>query len=474
MPVTVRNLGAARFGLLALAWAVAEGSGMFDLGMGRATVRYVADATERGIERIRDVAVASVAMQFATGLLAGILLFALSGVLARRAFTISPALQPEAIAMFHVLGLHIPVMLGTAALRACLEGAHRFDLSTSLRIPSSVSSVAIPAIVASLGGSLPTIMWLLLAVRIGLLVASAVAVRRALLRDQPIGRISFATLREMLGYSGWVAVSMALSPPLASFDRFAVGSVVGVAGLGLYTGASEAANRFLMIPATAFSALLPTLSATDAKGERGRSFKFTHAAARQLAAVLLPMCLVLLVFGPAILRVWLGPDFGRTAGPALRVLSIGVFFGGLAHLPLALLYGSGRPDLPTKIHIGQVIVYIPLILALVHAWGLTGAAMGWALRCTSDLILYDYATKRFLGHYSAGTEESVRRRWLTVFAILLTGAFLIAARLGDRSQWIGLGVVLLALVAYAIVVWVKVYGPEERVAWLALVHRRGR
>ena len=39
VPVTVRALGPSRFGLLALAWAVAEGSGMFDFGLGRATVR---------------------------------------------------------------------------------------------------------------------------------------------------------------------------------------------------------------------------------------------------------------------------------------------------------------------------------------------------------------------------------------------------------------------------------------------------
>ena len=41
VPVTVRALGPSRFGLLALAWAVAEGSGMFDFGLGRATVRFV-------------------------------------------------------------------------------------------------------------------------------------------------------------------------------------------------------------------------------------------------------------------------------------------------------------------------------------------------------------------------------------------------------------------------------------------------
>ena len=58
VPVTVRSLGPARFGLLALAWAVAEGSGMFDFGLGRATVRFVADATAKGIGRLREIILA--------------------------------------------------------------------------------------------------------------------------------------------------------------------------------------------------------------------------------------------------------------------------------------------------------------------------------------------------------------------------------------------------------------------------------
>src|SRR6266481_4286763 len=75
VPVTVRALGPARFGLLALAWAVAEGSGMFDSGLGRATVRFVADGTARGAERIKQIVLASVFSQTTAGILAGLLLF---------------------------------------------------------------------------------------------------------------------------------------------------------------------------------------------------------------------------------------------------------------------------------------------------------------------------------------------------------------------------------------------------------------
>src|SRR5207247_3446908 len=115
----------------------------------------------------------------------------------------------------------------------------------------------------------------------------------------------FRTLREMLGYSGWVAISTALGPALASFDRFVVGSVVGVTALGYYTGAAEAANRFLLIPATAFSAMLPALSAADAREGRDGTLVVTRAARRQLEALLFRLCLVIFVFGLFIFYVWL-------------------------------------------------------------------------------------------------------------------------------------------------------------------------
>ncbi|HJP61085.1 MAG TPA: oligosaccharide flippase family protein, partial [Gemmatimonadaceae bacterium] len=293
VPVTVRALGPARFGLLALAWAVADGSGMFDLGLGRATVRFVADGSVRSAQRVREVVLAGLFTQSTAGILAGIVLYSVAPLLVRHVFTISPALTEEAIAMFRVLAFHLPVILSIASLRAALEGAQRFDISASLRIPSSLASVIVPAIAASEGASLPVILWILFGVRLTLALVHLEAVRRVLLQRRWGTPHGFQVLREMLGYSGWVAISTALGPALASFDRFVVGSVVGVTALGYYTGGAEAANRFLLIPATAFSAMLPALSATEAREGRARVLVVTRAARRQLQALLFPLCLAL-------------------------------------------------------------------------------------------------------------------------------------------------------------------------------------
>src|SRR2546423_11131073 len=201
VPVTTRALGPSKFGLLALAWALAEGTGMFDFGLARTTVRFVADATVRGQDRLREIVLASVASQAAMGLVAGFFIFAFAPFLANHVFKVSPQLVPEAIAMFRVLALHVPVLLAAQALRATLEGAQRFDISTAIRIPGSLASVVIPALIAPAGGSLATILWVLLGGRVLLLVLSADAVRRVLIGGSWLLRPHFQPLREMLGYS---------------------------------------------------------------------------------------------------------------------------------------------------------------------------------------------------------------------------------------------------------------------------------
>jgi O-antigen/teichoic acid export membrane protein len=444
---------------------------MFDFGLARTTVRFVADATERAGDRLREIVLASVISQTAAGIVAGVFLFVLAPALVNSVFTISASARPEAVATFRVLAFHVPVLLSLAALRAALEGAQRFDISASLRIPASMASVVVPALAASAGASLPTILWILFAFRVTLAVISAEAVRRTLLPGRWALPSGFATLREMLGYSGWVAVSAALGPALGNADRFIVGSVVGVTGLGYYTGAAEAANRFLLIPATAFSALLPAIAQTEARGGRDRALAATRAAARQLAALLLPLCLALLIFAPGILRRWLGPVFAEEAGNALRILAIGVFLGGLAHLPLAVLYGASRPDLPAKIHLAEVIVYLPLSLVLIRTWGITGAALAWTLRCGTDFLLYEVATRRAVGRSVVDGEERQRARRLFWLALGLAGVFGLALGVA-RDIWpAAAALVAIAVVAYVLLGWTKVFRDDERRAWLSMLSR---
>jgi len=71
MPIAARHLGPARFGLLGLAWAVTEYLTLFDLGLGRALVKFVADALHHDSRELSEIVSLSMAAQVIAGLLGG-------------------------------------------------------------------------------------------------------------------------------------------------------------------------------------------------------------------------------------------------------------------------------------------------------------------------------------------------------------------------------------------------------------------
>src|SRR3954464_9435549 len=71
VPIAALNLGPARFGLLGLAWAITEYLTLFDLGLGRALVKFVADALHARSLKLSEIVSLSMAAQLGAGLVGG-------------------------------------------------------------------------------------------------------------------------------------------------------------------------------------------------------------------------------------------------------------------------------------------------------------------------------------------------------------------------------------------------------------------
>src|SRR5437667_11545033 len=96
IPVTLRSLGEARFGLLGLAWAILGYVGVLDLGLGRATTKFVAEHLAAGdTVRLRRVATLAVASQTVMGVLGGGRFARLGPLLAGPVLCLRAALRSE-------------------------------------------------------------------------------------------------------------------------------------------------------------------------------------------------------------------------------------------------------------------------------------------------------------------------------------------------------------------------------------------
>jgi O-antigen/teichoic acid export membrane protein len=469
VPIIVRHLGPVRFGLLGLAWALLEYFTLFDVGLGRATTRLVAEGLVTRRPGLGGLVVVSLASQTALGALAGIGLGLIAPVLVGRVFVVPDAVVGEAVAVLRVLGAMLPFVVLGLGLRGVLEAAGRFDVSTMIRIPSSTATFALSAFGAWRGMSLPHILVMVLCARIASCIVTGVLLHRSLSALRWAGPRDWSALRPLLSYGGWIAVSNVVSPLLVYLDRFVLASVVGLAAVGYYTAPYELVSRMLVIAASLGAAIFPAVSAIAASGDARSLTGVFGASVRTLTLVMLPATAIVVAFAPDILAVWLGPAYAAHSTTALRVLTVAVLINALAYVPHAYLQALGRADLPAKFHLLELAVQIPLAWLLVHRFGVAGAAWAWAARVTFDAVLLFVAAARVVGLSArdvlAGRGTRLAMAALALCAVLAGGA--VGPVLSPTRFALAAG----AVVAFALLAWRFVLDADER-RLLAVVLRR--
>ena len=458
MPVISRNLGAARFGLLGLAWALLEYFSLMDVGLGRATTKFVAErAAERPPELVEIITISTLSQTF-TGVLGGVLLAALTPFLVGHVFTVPPALVPEARRVLFLLSATLPLVLLSLSLRGVVEAAQRFDLSNMIRLVSSCTTFLIPAVGAAQGVSLPAIILLLLVARVLTCVALVITVPFALPGLVWRWPHEWRFLRQLLAYGGWVAVSNVLSPVLIYLDRFMLAALVGIAAVGYYTAPYEATTRLLIIPASLVTTLFPVVSALGVKNEYSTLCRMFTASLRNLVLVLAVPVAAVLVFAPDLLTLWLGPEFSAQSAAAMRILAIGLLVNGLAHVPFGYIQALGRPDLPAKFHVLELILYPPIAWLLVRQFGIAGAAAAWSVRVFGDAILLFASAGRLLA--LSPRHMLGQRSGRLVIAIASLALVLIASHVLPLAAAAAIATATLA--AFATAAWRYVLDVEER------------
>src|SRR5579862_130590 len=387
IPYVVRGLGSAGFGILSIAWVLLGYLGLFDLGLGRATTKFVAECLGRGeLERLPGLVWTSLGYRMIFAVLGSVVVAAFVPFLVSR-LKVPSALVAETRLCFYILAASLPIVLATTALRSVLESAQRFDLVNYVKVPANISVFLLPAIAIAAGLHLPGIIFLLV---IGRLLAT-LAYLAVCLKTFPILTKKFTfdpkLLRPLIIYGGWVTVSSVVSAVLAYGDRLVIGSLVSMEAVGYYTAPSEVTGRFLIFPASLVLTLFPAFSSLDAWGNKERLEKLYARSVKFLLLGLGPVLALVAVFAHEILRLWLGSDFALKSTLVLQILAGGILLNALALVPFTLIQGLGRPDVPAKFHLLELPLYVLTLWILVSRMGIDGAALAWTLRVGFDALL---------------------------------------------------------------------------------------
>lgn len=389
IPYVVRSLGTARFGILSIAWLVFGYFSLLDLGLGRATTKFLAEHLARcQMERIPGLFWTSLALQAVFGIVGALMVMASIPSLVGKILKVPPGLVTETRTSLLLLAAFLPVVLTTNSLRSVLEAAQRFDLVNLLKVPGTISVFLAPAIGLKFGLQLPGIFVLLGLARIGLTIAHFIYCFRvfpSLTRGIVLER---AAISPLLRFGGWVTAANVINPVLLYMDRFLVGSLLSLDLLTYYAVPFEIVTKLWVIPAGLSSALFPAFSGLAANDQQHR-LEFLYARSfKYLLLVLGPIVLLLVAFSKDILTLWIGPDFAAKSAMVLQILALGVFANCFAHVPFSLLQSMGRPDTAAKILMFEFPLYFGLAWFMISRYGIRGAALAWAIRVTVEVIAF--------------------------------------------------------------------------------------
>jgi O-antigen/teichoic acid export membrane protein len=453
VPILIDHLGAAKFGIISLAWIVIGYASLLDLGLGRALMKLTADRLGAGKRHeIPRLFWMSVVLLGAIGTVTGGIIAGLSGWLSEDVLTIGPNLTAQAQTTFIMLGATVPFVLISTALEGNLDAHQRFDLTQGFSVPLSALSYFGPVVIALFTTNLP-------------LVISAVCLSRVLgtlinfylciyvdprLRHER--QVDPTQIKPLLSFGGWVTVAAVATGAMLSLDRLLIGARVSAAAVAFYATPYEASKQLLFVSSTFSSVLFPGFAANVGRDAK-RTERLFDQGVRASFVGLFPLTLVTSVLAYQILEVWINSEFAHRGGAILQLLPIGVLINGIAFVAFALVQ-STRPDVVAKLACIELPIYLAVLWVLLNTDGIEGAAIAFTLRVIFDTSMLYYFTLR-LGLVSLRVLFSMARLALIGIAFIVVG-LLVPTTIGKVAY------IVVVLAGFVPISWHVILTPNER------------
>ena len=341
-PFLLRYLGVEQHGLWMLITAIVGMGQLTSLGVGVATIKYVSEDLACG--KIVDAVLivrASITIVLLFGALVFGVMLALSPFMAKTIF--NKMGDTQVVSNLLVLGGGLIFIQELDNVYTCaLRGAQRFDLSAIIELVTRFFWGLAVAILAWLYGTLSVVIYgvILLAI-IKVLIKAYMVNRMWNVNDCCKPLFKKSTLMKVINFGKWSWLQSFAGVLFSVADRLLIGSVFGAVDLSRYTICMQITQYSHTLSASAMQVLFPWLSGRQVNKNRFER-KYLFKLAIKLGALCALLSIILLIFLPYFIPLWLGASFYEDNKIILRVLTLtyGILaFSAPAHF---LLMGLGK------------------------------------------------------------------------------------------------------------------------------------
>lgn len=390
VPMIVRGLGDAGYGVYALITAIVGYFAIIDINVTAGSVQHIAahwsqsrqsgqavqghasDEAQTGIDQTITF---GLLVYGALGLAGAVAVWATAQWLVRDVFSVPAALNGVATDALQLAAAGFMVGQVQSYLDSIPQSLMRYDSSARLDVLFGSVVPLATVLVLLLGGGLYQVVLLRV-------VASSVhglLLWRTICRLLPGLHLRWparALRRSLLHFSAYACLNRFAAMSYAYADKLMIGALVGVAGLAVYAVAATLANRLLGLTGRLASVLFPAASALAASDELPRLALIYLKASRYLTFINGAMLLLVAVFAAPILQYWMSPDFARRGAIVLAVMALSQFIDALTALPSLVNDGMGHPAVTGGFALARALLGLGTVYIGIRLMGIDGAAWG--------------------------------------------------------------------------------------------------
>ncbi len=380
-----RELGSEKFGIFLIAFSVLGYASIFDAGLTRAVVRFIAfNNGDKNNDRI-IMGTATITVFF-LGVIGSVILFYSSEIIVDF-LNVEKSSHEDIVKSFNILSYVVLPTLLSMVWFSYLEGKQEFFKLNIYKIISGSFIAIFPLITVLYEVTLTSAM---VGFFIGRLLSATIAfIPNFLAFRHGIFCFDIATLKKLFNFGGWITLSNIISPIMVYSDRFILSSYLGATQVAFYAAPGEIVSRMLIVPGAIAKALFPLFSKSNED-----SLRHARHAYIGMTLILLMMVVPVFVLSEWLLNTWLGAPFGSESSLVLKILLIGFFFNALAQIPFARIQAFGKSKLTAIIHFIELVPYLIFLYYLVRNYGLTGAAIAWSTRVFVDYLILIWVSNR--------------------------------------------------------------------------------
>lgn len=376
VPLIVRGLGDAGYGVYSLVTAIVGYFAVIDINVTAGSVKYIAQFSARKDgARIDQTVFFGIAVYTTLGLVGAIALYGGARTFAGTVFNVPAPLVEEAVAALEMAAPGFFFGQLQAYLQCIPQSLMRYDVSGRIEMLFGTLVPLLTVLVVLLGYGLFEVI----ALRVFASALHCLVLWRSVKHLLPALRFGWPgtrARRELLGFSAWSFLNRFAGLSYAYADKLIIGALAGVTALAYFTVAATLANRVMGLTYRLSGVFFPAASALAASGELERLGRLYLKANRYVVFLNAAILVLVAVFAHKILLYWMSAQYARNGALVLAVMALSQFVDSLTSLPSLVNDGMGHPRVSGLFALARAAAGLAVVYIGVDGWGIDGAAWG--------------------------------------------------------------------------------------------------